>query len=256
MIDYIDLVLAGYGLLQRKPPVPYVLGGMTLQGMDCQGMYEYLLMQCGYPKATVNLRGSNKHWRENIKWRGTPEECMQLFGKIPDGAELYIVALTEHRDYMDGQGDAEHMGLYLDYNKAIHASFSREKVCESDFKGKTIKGGWNMVKLSAWVQYAPEVEAILGNYFAPPTSDLTVPEMSEDAVLQAPGYSAASSFAIVWAANGRPVKARQEASKNCDLYIELPVGTRVQLLSEKKGWTKIRFNGRVWYMMSEFLRGE
>ena len=62
--------------------IPYAAGGMTLEGMDCQGLAEYLLIRRGVPKSECNLAGSNAHWRSCV-WRGTPEECAAAFGAVP-----------------------------------------------------------------------------------------------------------------------------------------------------------------------------
>ncbi|MCI5956374.1 MAG: peptidoglycan-binding protein [Clostridiales bacterium] len=136
--------------------VPYVAGGMSLAGMDCQGLCEYLLIECGVPRQECNLSGSNAHWRA-CAWRGTPEECTARFGRVPAGAWVFIVneddssASEKYRG--DGLGDANHMGVVLK-DCAIHASASRGCVAESRFEGKTIRnGGWNRVGLPPWVAY-------------------------------------------------------------------------------------------------------
>lgn len=142
-------------------PVPYVLNGHGLGGMDCQGLAEYLLTQCGYLYSEINLSGSNAHYRDCI-WTGTPEECVRVFGTVPEGAWIFIVAHDggEPAKYRsDGKGNASHMGAYLGGGEAIHASQSRGKVAMSRFEGKTIKnGGWNMVGLPKWVDYGLEGE--------------------------------------------------------------------------------------------------
>ncbi|MCE5343875.1 MAG: C40 family peptidase, partial [Eubacteriales bacterium] len=72
------LITAGRELLSyaEQTTVPYTAGGMTLAGMDCQGLVEYLLIRCGVPKADCNLAGSNAHWRKCV-WTGTPEACSE-----------------------------------------------------------------------------------------------------------------------------------------------------------------------------------
>jgi hypothetical protein len=150
------LIAAGKELLvyAQQTAVPYVAGGMTLVGMDCQGLAEYLLMQCGVPRAECNLAGSNAHFRKCV-WTGTPEACCEAFGSVPGGAFVFIWEESGAPAKYDGDGlgNAEHMGVYLgDY--ALHASSSRGMVAQSAFAGKTIpNGGWNRVGLAPWVDY-------------------------------------------------------------------------------------------------------
>ncbi len=150
------LIAAGKELLTyaKETTVPYVAGGMTLAGMDCQGLVEYLLIRCGVPKAECNLAGSNAHYRACL-WVGTPEECKKAFGSIPGGAALFILEASggEPAKYRaDGIGNASHIGLWLG-DTSIAASASRGQVIESNFAGKTINGGWNRVGLLPWVNY-------------------------------------------------------------------------------------------------------
>ena len=150
------LIAAGRELQEyvKGTTVPYVANGMDLNGMDCQGLAEYLLMKCGVPKAECNLAGSNAHWRKCV-WTGTPEECVKVFGCVPGGAFVFIWEETGAPAKYDGDGlgNAEHMGVYLG-DCVIHASSSRGMVAESKFAGKTIpNGGWNRVGLSCWVAY-------------------------------------------------------------------------------------------------------
>ena len=152
------LIAAGKKLLdyiRAGNTIPYVKAGMTLQGMDCQGMVEYLLIQAGVPTAECNLAGSNAHWRA-AAWRGTPEELARILGAVPAGACPVIwMEDGEPAKYTpDGFGNADHIGLYLGGGVSIAASASRGQVVESNFKGKTVpNGGWNRVILLPWVDY-------------------------------------------------------------------------------------------------------
>lgn len=113
---------------------------------------EYCLIQAGIPKAECGLAGSNAHWRACV-WRGTPAECIKAFGCIPGGAALFIWAAGHNDKYSDENGDASHIGLVWGKYVSIAASASREKVIESNFTGKAINGGWNMIGLLPWVDY-------------------------------------------------------------------------------------------------------
>jgi len=132
--------------------IPYVRNGMTLKGMDCQGLVEYCLIQAGVPKKECGLAGSNAHWRACV-WRGTPAECIKAFGCIPGGAALIIWTAGHNDKYNDEMGEAGHIGLVWGKYVSIAASEGRKKVIESNFTGKAINGGWNMIGLLPWVDY-------------------------------------------------------------------------------------------------------
>ncbi|MCE5342770.1 MAG: peptidoglycan-binding protein [Eubacteriales bacterium] len=161
------LIAAGKELLAyiQSNVIPYVANGMTLEGMDCQGMLEYLLIQAGVPKKECGLAGSNAHYRA-AAWRGTPEELKKILGAVPAGAAPIIWEESGEPDKYatDGLGNATHVGLYLGGDQSIAASASREHVVQSNFKGKTVpNGGWNRVILLPWVDYglsAAQAEAL------------------------------------------------------------------------------------------------
>ena len=110
----------------KRNTIPYKAGGMSLTGMDCQGLVEFLLIQAGVPKGECNLAGSNAHYRA-CRWTGTPEECKALFGEIPGGAFLFILEQdgNEPAKYKaDGIGNASHMGFWTG-KVSLAASASR-----------------------------------------------------------------------------------------------------------------------------------
>lgn len=151
--------------------------GVPYSTMDCQKFWERVLRDCGINK---DLGGSNSWYRYIMQhgWCGTPEECKEKYGCIPQGATLFIWApvddKTPEQFRHDGIGDLKHMGIYTamtgsemvniaieagdekasKYNYgdgAIHSSESRGGVCTSKFAGKTIpNGGWNRVGL--WLE--------------------------------------------------------------------------------------------------------
>lgn len=61
--------------------------------------------------------------------------------------------------------------------------------------------------------------------------------------------------ATVVAASGRTVKMRQQPSKSCRLYDNVPVGAKVKIVEYGSDWSKISYGRRTgWYMMSNFLK--
>ncbi len=69
----------------RLPVVEESYLGRSYSEMDCQKFVETCLRQVG---VTLDLPGSNA-WYRKMTWVGTPEECVRLFGLVPDGAFLF-----------------------------------------------------------------------------------------------------------------------------------------------------------------------
>ena len=93
--------------------------GLPYDKLDCQGLVEQILADAGVRKSDgskYNWRGSNSMFRNFVRWRGTVAECQQKFGKIPQGAFVFIVkndGKEKDRGYLDGLGNATHVGLFL-----------------------------------------------------------------------------------------------------------------------------------------------
>ena len=258
MVDAKELARAGCKYL-----------GTPYTTMDCQKFWEKMLADCGLK---MDLGGSNSWYRYMMEhgWCGTPEECKKTFGKIPQGATLFIredvseSTPAAFRD--DGIGDITHMGDYtamsgeemvriakeagvenasaFNYgNGAIHSSSSKGGVCTSKFEGKTIpNGGWNRVGLF--------LEKIVYDGTTPPEPG---PEPKP----------AEPEMAIVVAESGNTVKMRAKPTQKCKLYWDVPVGSEVTVYDwdaakDEKGqpWSRIRWAGQDGYMLTEFLRDE
>lgn len=236
--------------------------GTPYSRLDCQAFVEQCLADNGIWR---NLTGSNAWYRE-MTWRGTPEECKRQFGEIPKGAFLFILEKDgkEPEKYRkDGLGNASHIGIKTGmtgkqmvelavamgdlnaeaFNKgdgAIHSSSSREHVCTSTFKDKTIRGGWNMIGLWNKLDYGPAINARLGS---PMAQIPAIPEESATPVTKGTVYSS----------TGTTVKMRARPSTGCGVYWNVPIGSEVGII--KGGdWSRIKWNGRIGYMKSEFIR--
>ena len=232
-------------------PIPYVPGGSGMDGMDCQGLAEYLLGQCGVPRSEYNLKGSNAHYR-NCVWVGTPEECVAKFGRVYPGMWIFIVSNDGgeiEKGYDDELGNAEHMGVYIGNGVAIHASASRKQVAESVFKEKTIRnGGWNAVGIPPWIDYGIE---------------LNEEEFDDDSEIIHETYEeepeivvASPSVVRIVTPDGNPVKMRAEPSRLCNLYWKIQNGSRVlvkkRVHANGRDWVKVTYNNRVGYVMADY----
>lgn len=222
--------------------------GTPYETMDCQEFWEKCAADAGLKK---DLKGSNAWYREFRKsgWVSSPEECKKVFGSVPKGATLFIHAFDggeEKRGYHDGLGNASHIGIKTGRGKgAIHSSYSRQCVAESEFHDKTIRdGGWNTVGLHPWFSYGEKIDGMLAKTTGQ-TQD-TNESTEEDAMKP---Y-------IVTTANGGKVHVRKSAGRHADIAFDLDSGTEVQAEdSGSTGWMRIQTaNGKTGYMMSEFLK--
>ncbi|NLV58665.1 MAG: hypothetical protein GXY67_07825 [Clostridiales bacterium] len=253
MIQNTDYVAAGKALLAeverrarstRAPwEIPYVPNGMTLDGMDCQGLIEYLAMQCGMTKAQVNLAGSNAHWRMTCKWRGTVAECVKAFGSVPPGAWLFIHTDGYNSKYKDNDGDASHVGAFLDGTTAVHASSSQGKVAASTFKGKAINGGWNCVGLSKWINFGAAIEqkiAALQGGTAGQAAEVSIQMALYDA--------------RVVTQNGKGCYLRALPDGESKTLATVPYGATVQVLEVSGDRSRVFWGGVNGWMPSQFLQ--
>lgn len=237
-----------------KAGCPYL--GRKYSEMDCQKFVERCLADIGLRK---NLAGSNAWFRECMLhgWVGSPEECKREFGMIPAGAFLFIHEFDggeEKVGYHDGLGNASHIGIYTDMsgdemvalaicegdtvapkydfgNGAIHSSSKRKAVATSEFAGKTIRGGWNIIGLWAEISYGERVDRILHG-------------KGEKTVL----YKAK----VI----GGGLNLRKQPSKSGEWLDQIPEGTSLDVMEEKQDWAKVTYNGQEGWVMKKFLEEE
>ena len=245
--------------------------GTPYSTMDCQKFWEKMLSDCGL---SMDLGGSNSWYRYIMAhgWCGTPEECKQKYGSIPQGATLFIREdvsdSTPEQFRHDGIGDITHMGDYTAMtgeemcqiaaeagvknasqynlgNGAIHSSSSKGGVRTSKFQGKTIpNGGWNRVGL-----FTEQISYSGINPSPEPTPEPPEPEQAE-----------------VWSENGKPVNTRKgpDESYPQSRAGKIPVGEIVQIdettiNAEGETWCRCEWtdeNGAHWknfWMKKDFL---
>ena len=85
---------------------------LTYSDCDCQAFVEKVLYDAGVRKpngGAYNWKGSNDMWRNALDWRGSVEDCISIYGKVPDGAWVFILKYDggeKDRGYNDGEGNA------------------------------------------------------------------------------------------------------------------------------------------------------
>ena len=202
--------------------------GIPYKTMDCQAFVEACLRAIGI---TTDLAGSNA-WYRAMDWVGSPEECKRVFGRIPEGAFLFIL---EHdggevkRGYKDGLGNASHIGIYTGSRGkgAVHSSFTNGMVCESQFKGRTINGGWNQVGL--WL------------------------DRLDYGIVDPEGGDGVKTM-VTWADNDSPVNMRVRKSTGAQLAGQIPQGETVTAEDNGDGWSWVHWNGKAGYVLTRFLK--
>jgi len=249
-----------------KAGCPYL--GRLYSDMDCQKFIEKILFDVGI---RLDLKGSNA-WYRKMTWVGSPEECKRKFGLIPVGAFLFIHAYDggeEAKSYHDGKGNASHIGLYtgltgqqmvdiavtagdskaVNYNfgnGAIHSSQSREHVCTSNFSGKTIRGGWNVIGLWDRIDYGEKVNAILRGS----SSGQAEHSGSEG------GISTMYTATVSGGTPSSPINMRRNPNTNSSLIEQIPQGSKVAVLDDGSEWCTVVYKGMTGYVMKQFVHAD
>jgi hypothetical protein len=136
-------------LTKRIPPIPYVLGGQEIDGLDCQGYVEYCVNNAG---GKMNYAGSNDMYRNAGKVY-TLSEAKRLGYLVPAAGLLIVKQDNDEPDRYkkDGLGNASHVGYYLNMDgvEVGHASASKNCVTQS-----TLRNGWTHVILFDDIDYS------------------------------------------------------------------------------------------------------
>lgn len=126
----------------------YAVKNIPYSVLDCQGFVERVLLDCGIKK---DWRGSNDMWRNALSWKGTVDECLERFGRVPIGAWLFTIRHDgkEPSRYTDGV-NAAHVGIYTARGAgAMHSTAPKGvQMCEFPDANR-----WTHVGLASCLSY-------------------------------------------------------------------------------------------------------
>lgn len=118
--------------------------GIKYSTLDCQGFVERVLLALG---VVCNYRGSNDMFRNLCYETMTKADCIKRYGKIPNGALLFVVKHDgkEPSRYKDGF-NASHVGICTNKGRgAAESSIGGVKQCTLT--------KWTHVGLCAFIDY-------------------------------------------------------------------------------------------------------
>ncbi|MBN1776630.1 MAG: peptidoglycan-binding protein [Clostridiales bacterium] len=118
--------------------IPYVAGGETLAGLDCQGLVEWVLRELGIKS---NYRGTNHMWRNMLSDKGDIAYGVEKHGEIPIGALIFICDYSTVPNGYTDVPDCEHVYIKIADKFLLHASSSNGKLAIRDFADKAIPNG-------------------------------------------------------------------------------------------------------------------
>ena len=140
---------------------------------------------------------------------------------------------------------ATHIGVFIGRNTgAIHSSASRGKVAYSNFKCKTIKGGWNRVGLTGLLSYGEQVDKMIGT----PTDIPVV--ITAPAVNGTPKQTAGQTKTAK--VTGGRLNVRTGPWLENPAIMQLKSGEQVEIIADHGEWAEINYK-RHGYVMKQFL---
>ena len=223
-------------IVKAKPK--YQLGASDLNNCDCIGMVKYGLRKNGVTLSTTGTNWTMRNQVDNVR-RINGESDLKfgdvLFKSREPGDSAYALP-SKYRNggsaYNGDLNDYCHIGVVKSLNplKIIHMT------------GPTAKTD---SKIGTWKWAAELKEQYISDNPQPTPTPTPEPE---------PTPVPAGDEAIVVAEKGRYVKMRANPSTGCRLYDEVPVGSKVKIVTPGYDWTKINYGSRKgWYMMTKFL---
>lgn len=210
-------------LTKRNPPIPYVFGGQTISGLDCQGYVEYCVNSAG---GKMDYAGSNDMFR-NAGTVYTLKEAKELGLLIPACGLLIVEhdGKEPERYKADKKGNASHVGFYLDMDgvEVGHASSSKKCVTKS-----TIRNGWTHVILFSGIDYSEYIDTQEGE-----TMQTTLGTYKVNA--------------------GGGLRMRKSPNQNGAYMMIIPDGTTLDILEVQNNFGKAAYKNHAGWCSMDYL---
>ena len=249
-----------------QPPIPYVNGGRTRKGADCQGLVKGCITEAGGDAS--HYKGSNDMYRSchlaNTLW--TLADAKRSSKLIP-GALMFRVQQDggeQARGYHDGLGNADHVSVYVNKSDSVWSVDASESA--KSVRTRTKREAEHLFTHVGWL---PEIE-----YVKPiiiPEQESELPAATADAAdeLSSGGSAPPSAmnppdpetvqrayYALVQAMDGGTVNLRSQPTTLVDNRKgKMPSGSQVVVLeSRSSGWSRVRFMGVEGWAQSQYLK--
>ena len=187
---------------------------------DCSGAFTWSFSQLG----GYMYHGSNTMYRKYTTANGQINSQKDL----QPGYAVFKRKKDKSGKWADGW-DYYHVGLYVGNGRVIEAKSTPKGVVESS--------------VSEWSHYGKLKGVSYKSDDHPDDKDKNE------------GQNDMNVDAVIVAENGKDVNVRQAKSKTSTKITQLPVGTKVRLIEESDGWSKIEFLMQG-YVMSKFVQPE
>lgn len=254
--------------LLNGPEIPYIKGGSSVNGADCQGFVEMCVSKAG---GAISYAGSNEMWRKACVRRETLTEAKRSGMMVP-GALLFIHAhdgKEPAKYHGDGEGNASHVGVYVGVSDAVYsvdASASAGRV-----RARSRRDAEHMWSHAAWfreVEYNVYDQGLLSDvlggvqeggtasmvkHVQEPQQGFPPASQVQEPVYSAGGYPYPACVSVPGGGRLTVRTAPRVDAKTFNGHIE--PGSAVEVLDDYStpGWAQIRYRGRAYWCQAQYL---
>lgn len=238
-------------VVDAKPA--YVKNKSNLSECDCIGMDKYAFRECGVSFSTSGTNYSARKQVDNFRKINATSDLQigDAVFKAREPGEAYYDLPARYQP-----GGADYNGDLRDYYHigTVKSVYPLRILHMTDPTAKTDE------KLGKWTYVGSWKSQYISNYSPEPTPEPDPPDPGPEPQPDPPTPEPTPEYYEVWSENGKPVNTRKGPGTGYPQAGpgKLPVGTVVEYIDSKNGWTKIRVvdeRDAVWicWMKSEYL---